>query len=596
MARIVSNTGTYAQKIEKFLGLNECKTGDSLLKMGEAAKLENFKISKEFCLQIRPGTHTVVTLSEDGDPVRGLWTGTVGGTEYTLAACGGHVWNVTGMTGGIDLGTLTDDETQFFGMNGNVYILNGHEYKYWTGSGQIQEVEGYVPCVITAAKPSGGGTTLENYNLLSASRRQRFSADGTSKDYHLTEYPITGVSRVTINDAETTAYTVNNASGVITFTTAPAEGLSNVEVTYSVAEQRRDLIYTKRFHEFYNGTTDTRVFLYGDGSNLALYNGLDENGVSRADYFPALNEIQVGAANTPITGMIRHYSRMLAFKPNETYKVEYSAQTLADNTVIAGFYVKPINRELGHEALGQVYLCDNNPLSLCSGAVYEWKLYYSSAVVDERSSKRISERVETSLQNMDLKSCITYDDRWNYEYWITYDGTALIYNYAADVWYKYTGLPQITGFTLVHNLLYFATADGKIMVQSSAYRSDDGANISAYWESGSMDFDVPWKKKWSKELFVGLRATGDSALTVTAMSDVKGEYYAKELSLSVNGFDHIDFAHFSFLFRTTQKSIRARIRVPRFRVYKLIFSSDSDRHTATVTDVTIMTRMPRKVR
>lgn len=594
MARVVSSTGTYARKIEKFLGLNECKTGDSLLKMGEAAKLENFKISKEYCLQIRPGTKTVVTLGDT--PVRGLWTGRVSGTEYTLAACGGHIWNLTGMTGGIDLGTLTDDTTQFFGMNGNVYILNGHEYLYWTGAGQIQPVVGYVPCVVTAAKPAGGGTTLENYNLLSPYRRQRFSADGESKDYHLAESPIAGVSRVTINGQATTDYTVNTTTGVLTFTTAPTEGLSNVEVTYRVDSDKSQLVFSKRYHEFYNGTTDTRVFLYGDGSNIALYNGLDENGVSRADYFPALNELQVGAANTPITGLIRHYSRMLAFKPEETYKVEYSTQTLADNTVIAGFLVKPINRELGHEALGQVYLCDNNPLSLCSGAVYEWKIYYSSAVVDERSAKRISQRVETSLQNMDLKRCVTYDDRWNYEYWIACDGTALIYNYAVDVWYKYTGLPPITCFTMVNNLLYFGTETGAIVAQSSAWRGDDGRNISAYWESGSMDFDASWKKKWSSEIFVGLRATGDSALTVTAMSDVKGTYYAKRLSLMVSGFDHLNFAHFSFDFRTTQKSIRARIRVPRFRVYKLVFFSDSNQHTATVTDVVIMTRMPRKVR
>lgn len=596
MARVVSSTGTYAQKIEKFLGLNECKTGDSLLKMGEAAKLENFKISKEYCLQIRPGTHTAVTLSETGSPVRGMWTGYVGGTEYTLAACGGHIWNVSGMTGGVDLGTLTDDDTTFFGMNGNVYILNGHEYKYWDGSAQIQDVEGYVPCVVTAASPSGGGTALENYNLLSSSRRQRFSADGTSNEFHLTEYPITGVSKVTVNGAQTSAYSVEVTSGVITFTNAPAKGQSNVEITYSVTADERDLICAKRFHEFYNGTTDTRVFLYGDGSNIALYSGVDENGVSRADYFPALNELQVGTSNTPITGMIRHYSRMLAYKPDETYKIEYSSTTLADGSVIAGFYVKPINRELGHEAMGQVYLCDNNPMALCAGAAYEWKIYYSTATVDERSAKRVSERVETSLQSMDFKSCITFDDNWNYEYWISCNGTALIYNYAVDVWYKYTGLPNITCFTLLHNLLYFGTDDGRIVVQSTAYRGDDGANIAAYWESGSMDFDASWRKKWSKELFVGLRATGDSALTVTAMSDVKGEYYSKELALSVNGFDHIDFAHFSFLFRTTQKSIRARIRVPRFRVYKLVFSSDSNRHTATVTDVVIMTRMPRKVR
>lgn len=594
MARVISNTVTYAQKIEKFLGLNECKTGDALLKMGEAAVLENFKISKEYCLQIRPGTRTMLTLG--GSPVRGIWNGLVGGREVVLAACAGHVWNITGMSDARDLGSLTDDVTQFFGMSGNVYILNGHEYKFWTGDGELQDVVGYIPVVVTAAKPSGGGTALENYNLLSKYRRQKFSADGESKEYHLTEYPVAGISKVTIDDVETTKYSTNTTTGVITFTDAPAQGESNVEITYHVTEDDSALVIGKRYHEFYNGATDTRVFLYGDGTNTALYSGLDENGVSRADYFPALNELQVGTANSPITGMVRHYSRMIAYKPNETYKVEYSAQSLADGSIIAGFYVRPVNREVGNEAMGQVCLCDNNPVTLCSGASYEWKMAYSTATVDERNAKRISERVETSLQNMELSRCVVWDDRWNYEYWITSEGTALIYNYAVDVWYKYTGLPNITGFVLVDNHLYFCTDDGRVLIQSASYRSDDGANIVAYWESGSMDFDYSWKRKWSKELFVGMRTSGGSGITVTAKSDVKGEYYSKRLSMNLNGFDNIDFANFSFNFRSAQKAMRARIRVPRFQFYKLVFASDSASSTATITDVVIMTRMPRKVR
>lgn len=594
MARVISSTGTYAYKIEKFLGLNECKAGDALLKMGEASVLENFKVSKEYCLQIRPGTKTVLTMGDA--PVRGLWSGLVGGEEHTLAACGGHVWDIVGMNTATDLGELTDDTTQFFGMSDRVYILNGHEYKEWDGEGSIQDVVGYIPCVVTASRPSGGGTTLENYNLLSPFRRQRFSGDGESKDYHLVESPVKAVASVSIAGETATGYTVDLESGVVTFTSAPSEGLSNVEITYEVERDERALVYSKRYHEFYNGTTDTRVFLYGDGSNIALYNGLDEHGVSRADYFPALNELQVGTANAPITGMIRHYSRMVVYKPGETYKVEYSAQTLADGAVIAAFYVKPINRDIGHEAMGQVCLCDNNPFSLCSGAAYEWKIYYSTATIDERSAKRISERVEASLQGFDLERCLVFDDKWNYEYWVFYAGTALIYNYGNDTWYKYTGLPDITAFVMVGNQPYFGTADGRIVHHSQNYRSDDDRNIVAYWESGSMDFDYSWKKKWSKELFIGLRSSGKSGITVTAKSEVKGEYYSKELSFNLNGFDSLDFRQFSFNFRSVQKAIRARIRVPRFQMYKLAFSSDSNSTTATITDAVIMVRMPRKVR
>ena len=66
-----------------------------------------------------------------------------------------------------------------------------------------------------------------------------------------------------------------------------------------------------RFSETYNGQTDTRVFLYGDGSNTAIYSGLDYNGKPTAEYFPDLNEIAVDSANTPITSMIKHYDSFL---------------------------------------------------------------------------------------------------------------------------------------------------------------------------------------------------------------------------------------------------------------------------------------------
>lgn len=595
MAKVLATAGTYAYEIKKFLGLNEAMSGDSNLKPGEAVELRNFCITQDGSLRLRPGTKTALTLSE-GSPVRGVWHGTVRGGEVSLAACGGHVWNITGLTGKVDLGTLTDSETHFFGMNGGVYILNGTEYLFWDGSGEIQAVAGYIPCVVTAAKPAGGGTLLEGINLLTSKRRERFSADGTSTEYHLTEAPIESVLSATVDGSAVTGYTVDAENGVVKFTSAPAKGLSNVEITYDKGEDQRSQVTGHRYSEFYNGAMDTRVFLYGNGTNVALYSGLDEDGVPRGDYFPALYEVQVGSDNTAITGMVRHYSRLLAFKAGEAYKIEYSARTLADDTVTAGFYVRPINRELGNVAPGQMALCDNNPVSLCAGAAYLWKIYYSTATVDERSATRISDRVQTSLQSFDLKSSVVYDNRWNGELWIAYGGNALIYNYWADCWYSYMGLPAIRAMFGIGGQLYIGTESGTISAMSTIYHNDDGANIDAYWESGSMNMGASWKVKYSRELFVDMRATSNGRLTVTALSDRSGDYYKKELAYGESTFAHLNFAHFSFATSKRAKVMRARIRVPRFSLYKLVFSSDSGEATALVTGVTILSRAPRKVR
>ena len=101
-----------------------------------------------------------------------------------------------------------------------------------------------------------------------------------------------------------------------------------------------------RCSETYNGDTDTRLFLYGDGSNTCIYSGVTQ-GSSSAAYFPAMNEIRVDGADAPITGLLRHGGSLLAFKPDGTWSIAYSPLTLPDGTVTAGFYLRPLHKKPG---------------------------------------------------------------------------------------------------------------------------------------------------------------------------------------------------------------------------------------------------------
>lgn len=102
-----------------------------------------------------------------------------------------------------------------------------------------------------------------------------------------------------------------------------------------------------KYVEMYNGTTDSRIFLYGDGTNRVYYSDFDENGVPRADYFPELNVINIGSENTPVTGLIRHYSRLIAFKEDEAYSIQYGTLTLPDNTTTAALLLHTNQPEPG---------------------------------------------------------------------------------------------------------------------------------------------------------------------------------------------------------------------------------------------------------
>lgn len=591
MADIGGSAEKRVFQIKEWLGLNESPDGDTGLKNGEAAQMRNFRITREGHLQIRPGCAPVCTLvepDEDGTahPVRGLWWGYVNGVRHLLACCGGHLWDVDPADWSkTDLGAVEDAETTFFGFSKKVYLLTGEGYYCWDGAGSLSGVEGYVPIVATATVPSGGGTLLESVNKLNGKRRQQFSPDGTAKEFFLVEAEIDEVLSVAGTDA---SYTVDAANGKVTFASAPEKGTNTVTITWRKGAGDREKVTGMRYAELFNGSSDSRVFLYGDGSNEALYSGLDENGQATAEYFPDLNTMAVDSANTPITAMIRHYDRLLVFKSDSAYSVQYGTITLADNSAAAAFYASALNREIGCSTPGQVRLVNNNPRSLFGGACYEWSLTISSTR-DERNAKRLSDAVTTTLRSFDPDRVKTFDDDENQEYYILCGEKALVQNYANKAWYYYDNLPM-RGVASVNGTLHFGTPDGRIMAFSRRYRNDALAPIDAYWESGSMAFDREWMRKYSSLVWVGIKPETQAVLTMTAQSNIKSDYPEKVIASGLSNFTHASFAHWSFGTNRKPQVIRSKLKVKKATYYKLILYSKSASATATVLSVDVQVR------
>lgn len=579
MANINASQQEATFQIKRWLGLNENPDGDISLKMGEAAEMRNFRITKEGHLQKRPGYKTVADL---GAGCKGLWNGNVGGTEYTLAAAGGKVYKLDVSAGTkIELGAVAADvRVFFFPYGGKVYILDGAGYYAWDGT-TFASVSGYVPCVYTATPPAGGGTAYEPVNKLTAKKSQQFSADGTATVYQLAETGIASVDKVTVNGVETTAYTVDITTGKVTFTAAPATGINNVQIWWTGSANDRAKITGMRFAEQYNGTTDNRVFLYGDGSNEAVYSGIDVNGKPTAEYFPDLNVMAIGDSNTPITGMCRQFSRLIVFKATSTFSIAYAPITLTDGTVTAGFYVTPANRNIGNEAPGQIRLITNYPFSLHGGGVYQWKNGSNGLTSDERQAKRISQRVENTLSGFTFSECITFENEYKQDYYIVWNGNAVLYNYTSDTWFVYSAFPA-TAFVMVGNEMYIGTASGKFCHVSRDYKSDDGAAIDCYWRSGSIDFSREWQRKFSTTLWISIKPESNARVTVTAQSDRKSGYLETVVASSLATFTAANFAHWSFSTNRRAQVIRVRLKVKKFALYQLIFQDASNDATCTI--------------
>ena len=605
MANIPTNDNQTILKIKQFLGLNENQDGDTKIKVGELSEIRNFAITRDGHLQIRPGTKTILDLKTAWDswaasqesavesPVFcGCWYGMVNGKYHLLCAFGGVVFDVDLLLETMNpVGTCTQDDTSFFGFGEKVYLLNGHEYKSWTGEAEttFQDVEGYVPLVQTATAPDGAGTQLENVNRLTGLRRVRFSPDGEATEFVLPEKEIDSVTAVEGTDI---TYTADATNGKLTFSSAPAKGTNTITITYKKGDGARQEVTGMHYSELYNGSNDTRVFLYGDGTNKTIYSGIDgDTGLASADYFPDLYEAAIGDSNTPITALVRHYSRLLAFKKDSAWSITYSTMTLDNDVTAPAFFVLPVNRQLGNDAPAQVRLVENNPLTLDGNSIYQWVSTSSTGNItdNQQNAKRVSDRVAVTISGWNMAEVKTFNRKREHEYWFLWNGNAVILNYSNNTWYYYTNMP-FSQMVEAEDQTYGITEDGKIKKLSREFRNDDTAEIDAYAATGSMDFDRDWLLKYSSLIFVAMKPEVGARITVTVESNRRSDYAEKLVAYSFITFSHADFNHWSFRTNRKPQVERVKMKVKKAIFYKLIFKSKSASATATVLETDIQLR------
>src|SRR5665647_454829 len=223
--------------IDKFLGLHSDALGDTELAVGELSDMKNFTITKGYNAEKRGG-YTALLTAPTAHAIKGQWYGNIAGTFYHIFASNGHIYKFNTGGGTTNLGTLTDAPTNFFYFGTSVYIQSGTEFKKWTGSGVISDVVGYIPLVMNSRNigdPSTG-TAQEGINILSIQRRMKFNGVAGETVATLPEVNITSVDKVYVSGAlmtVTTDYTVNLTAGTVTFGTAPAVGVDNIEIVWT---------------------------------------------------------------------------------------------------------------------------------------------------------------------------------------------------------------------------------------------------------------------------------------------------------------------------------------------------------------------------
>lgn len=586
--------------VDKFLGLNQSGDGDTELRMGEASYMVNFTVTDGMNLASRPGV-LPAPFDESRAPgqLLAVWAGYVGTAErIVLVELSGGTDRIT-VYGSDSTGTVAALSTQsgllaltapvnvqVFSFSGDVYIFTPEKFAVLGASDAFTVAVPYVPLVLAGASPSGGGKELEKSNLLSPRRRVDYSSDGTSTAYVLPAEAASVVSVAVDNAVLPSPGSFDAASHTFNFTSAPAKGVGNVEITYSVSEEAfapgLAQIAACTLHEEFNGSTDTRLFLSGDGSNRCYYSGVTQDGVPSALYFPALNEIAVDVSGSAVTAMVRHYSRLLVFKPDGTFAITYEPVTLADGSVTAGFYLRPVNRDYGNSAPGQVRTVSNYPRSFTASALYEWRVT-SSYYRDERYAVRISDPVRTAIAQADPKRLLAWDDDTDKTYYIFLNdtlGTVLVNRYGlgkSGLWtvYRSGAFRDVTHAFTFASTFYFVSG-GRILHFSESALYDNYAGesvpIDAAWESGFMAFGADFLKKYASSIYVSVLPQSNSSLSVTAETDRKSSYTEKTVSKNIFTFSTLRFSNLTFRTKQSPTISLVRLKVKKFVYYKLKFS------------------------
>lgn len=607
-----STTGTQMFTVDQFLGINESGDGDTELKMGEASEMENFTITDAFNLSLRPGVRRFDTTHERTPaPILAAWSGFLGDRDYMVFV---DVYGGTDriflykqesedtvisyrQSGALGLTSVGNSIARIFPFNGELYIMSSKKTVVYDGQSFVER-DAYVPLVIAGASPDGGGTTLENINLLTPLRRETFSADGTSVDYVLPAEAI-GVKKVVVDNVEQSNGYFTAGTHTYTFNYAPTKGVGNVEITYTTdaatSEQTRQAILECELHEEYNGSTNTRLFVAGNGTNVCYYTGVTQEGEPSALYFPAMNEVAVDMSGSSITGLVRHYSKLLVFKNDCTHSISYEPVTLTDGSTVAGFYLRPMNREFGNEVMGQVQTVSNYPRTITKDGIYEWRIT-SSYYKDERYATRISDMVALTLKNADISKIVTCDDDYHKTYYVFLNddkGTVLVNRYnlgKGNVWCIYRSrLCRNIRFAMIHNGdMVFVNETEAFRFDSSA-SADDGVDpedesqdIYAVWKSGFMHFGADFRKKYSSELYVSVLPEPSSKIVVTAQTDKRGSYIEKEVDNQVFALPDMNFADFTFNIDASPSISRVRLKVKKFIYYRLIFRIDGNGNRGTI--------------
>ena len=454
-------------------------------------------------IRTRPELDSLTSFSE---PVWGVFFYKVGNTEMMLVHSGTKLYKVVDGVRTVLHTGLNPARSQSFIYNNIWYFKDGINYLQYDGQ-TIGEVVGYIPTTSIGRKPSGGGTTFEDVNMLSPYRKNTFVGDGESYEFQLDTvgFDEDFVPVVTVNGEEAFVFDWEPDKGTVTIggSTPPpplTDGQDNVTILFkkTVPEHRGRINNCTLLQVF-----DNRVFFSGnqDYPNTVWHSSLnDPSYCSDLDYY---NE---GLDLSPVKAMVSGNNALWVFKePSQA------------NTTV--FYHNPtIDSEYG-----KIYPSTHSSISTgCVGTGVNFNddiIFFSDRGMEAINGDVMTEQViahRSSLVDRKLLSEEGYKDmileEWEGYLLVIIDSKVYLAdsramftneNHMEYEWFYWELGKKITCSKVQNGILYLGTEDGIYTL------TDIEKPITSYWITPLDKFKYPHYQKTTNKRGCVVEAAGD---------------------------------------------------------------------------------------
>jgi len=443
---------------------------------------------------------------------------------------------------------MADSRSMSRQLAGKLIIADGKKLLMYYKDGDTYKCEpvenrAFVPTVVISRAPSGGGTAYQPVNLLGKQRKDSFLVKEDEKDektFQLSATEIDSVDRVEkLNSQggydEITAYTVNTATGQLTFTDAPGAsvltGQDNIIITYSktVADYAARINGSPIMTLYgVNGAMD-RVFVAGGDAfpNRDYYCRMDN-----PTYWGDLWYCVIGQDNSRIMGYSVINDRLATHidrSDNDTNIILRTGSLLEDGT--AAFKLAGSYQGSGAVSPYAFSTLETEPLFLTASGIMA---VTPSDVLGERFAQLRSYYLNGLLLKQDLSQavCATFDRFYMLAvggYLFALDGTQA----SAEKNMPYSSR-QYEGFYRTNvparvladmgGVLTFGTDDGRVCrfytdYDSAACFNDDGRPVHAIWTTPEILGVNFYFKKRFRRVSVMLGAAVRTGIRIQAVYD-----------------------------------------------------------------------------